>query len=103
MEPYEDTFSLPELISSSLAQVRIAAERKRIYLNHQDRADAPPLYGDVLRLGQVLINLLSNAVKFTPGLPPWSLRTLLLAPYRSASTPGLLEWTSCAETGHSAC
>ena len=65
MELDEDTFSLSEVIASSLAQVRMTAKRKGIDLKY-DKTDAPAIYGDALRLGQVLINLLSNAVKFTP-------------------------------------
>ena len=59
-------FNLYHTIESSIDLVRFAAKEKGIGLriNYQDNLPEE-LYGDNLRISQVLINLLNNAVKFT--------------------------------------
>jgi signal transduction histidine kinase len=55
-----------EIIESSLAFVRLQAERKNIALETILPGAVPTVRADALALRQILINLLSNAVKFTP-------------------------------------
>ena len=59
-------FNLYHLIESSMDLVRFSAREKGIGLkvNYQDNLPQE-LYGDNLRVSQILINLLNNAVKFT--------------------------------------
>jgi len=60
-------FDLEPVIQNALFMVQQRAEGKpvELILDWRLPADMPPLVGDALRLGQILINLLSNAVKFT--------------------------------------
>ncbi|MBD3793202.1 MAG: response regulator [Campylobacterales bacterium] len=59
-------FSLTKLINSSVDLVRLNAKKKNLKLTVNYAEDLPKqLYGDSLRLLQVLNNLLSNAIKFT--------------------------------------
>jgi signal transduction histidine kinase/CheY-like chemotaxis protein len=60
-------FDLEPVIQNALFMVQQRAEGKpvELILDWRLPADLPPLLGDPLRLGQILINLLSNAVKFT--------------------------------------
>lgn len=61
-----DEFSLRNLLSKAVESVDIAAQRKSIELILDVVPDMPDLlFGDALRLRQVLVNLLSNAIKFT--------------------------------------
>ena len=59
-------FSLRELCGQILASLRITAQRKGLELR-LDYPDTLPdvLYGDALRVQQILVNLLGNALKFT--------------------------------------
>ncbi|PKO34197.1 MAG: hybrid sensor histidine kinase/response regulator [Betaproteobacteria bacterium HGW-Betaproteobacteria-7] len=60
-------FELEPVIQNALFMVQQRAEGKpvELILDWRLPAEMPPLLGDPLRLGQILINLLSNAVKFT--------------------------------------
>ena len=59
-------FNLYHTIESSMDLVRFSAKEKNIGLkvNYQDNLPEE-VYGDSLRVSQILINLLNNAVKFT--------------------------------------
>jgi signal transduction histidine kinase/ActR/RegA family two-component response regulator len=59
-------FELRPLLDSTLAVVRLTADRKGLRLALDVDAEVPTgLIGDAGRLRQVLVNLLGNAVKFT--------------------------------------
>ena len=59
-------FSLDQVLDSLSGLVSLKAEEKGLELLFHAEPSLPPvLYGDALRLGQVMTNLLSNAVKFT--------------------------------------
>lgn len=57
---------LQDVISNSMKLLSVKAQEKNVGIIHQPGTDVPPLiYGDRIRLQQILVNLLSNAVKFT--------------------------------------
>jgi signal transduction histidine kinase/CheY-like chemotaxis protein len=59
-------FNIYKMVRSSIDLVRFSAKKKGLKLNIEYSSDMPKrLYGDSLRVSQVLNNLLSNAVKFT--------------------------------------
>jgi signal transduction histidine kinase/DNA-binding response OmpR family regulator len=59
-------FNLNKVIKNSLNLIRFNAKKKGLKIKVKYSKDIPKrLYGDSLRLSQVLNNLLSNAVKFT--------------------------------------
>jgi PAS domain S-box-containing protein len=61
------SFSLHQLLSRSLSVISHKAEERGLTLCMQvDESIPDVLYGDTLRIEQILLNLLSNAVKFTP-------------------------------------
>jgi two-component system cell cycle sensor histidine kinase PleC len=55
-----------DLIGECMKLMRGRAVEARLSLTQGVAGDIPPLYGDRLRVKQILLNLLSNAVKFTP-------------------------------------
>lgn len=66
MELEETQFNLDEVIESSLGLFSAVAEKNNIELFGVIAPQTPRfLYGDPLRLRQIIVNLLSNAFKFT--------------------------------------
>jgi signal transduction histidine kinase len=60
------TFDLRQVVEGTLQQLQVQAQEKEIGLTCEIAADVPGwIYGDRIRLGQVLGNIVSNAVKFT--------------------------------------
>ena len=58
--------NLPRLLANEMNLIAASASQKGLNLQCQIAPQIPPmLWGDGLRLGQVVSNLLSNAVKFT--------------------------------------
>jgi PAS domain S-box-containing protein len=62
----ENEIVLPTLIDECLSMVGLRARENGVTLKTELGESPPHLFGDALRLKQVLLNLLSNAVKFTP-------------------------------------
>ena len=58
------TFSLSEALHEVLSVVQSLALAKGVHLEQE--GENPSIYGDRVRVKQILYNLLSNAVKFTP-------------------------------------
>jgi signal transduction histidine kinase/DNA-binding response OmpR family regulator len=59
-------FSLPDLVRGIVALLEPKAREKNLQFTYRIDNDVPPyIYGDAVRLNQVLTNLISNATKFT--------------------------------------
>jgi signal transduction histidine kinase len=65
MEVYVETFSLNDVIRSTVSTVEPLLKNGRVELIADVAPDIPPLKTDRDKLKQVMLNLLSNAVKFT--------------------------------------
>ncbi|RQP12907.1 MAG: PAS domain S-box protein [Chryseobacterium sp.] len=63
MQYTEGAFCMGDLVEEVVEQLRHTADKYRIDLVHNDKAD---VYGDKDRIGQVIINLISNAMKYSP-------------------------------------
>jgi len=58
---------LGALVAGQVESISAVAAEKDTELRLVTEGEVPPVWGDEMRLGQVVDNLLSNAVKFTPG------------------------------------
>ncbi len=58
--------SLPQVVKSSLADLRNLAKEKRIKLKTELPSALPKIDGSAPRLQQVITNLVSNAINYTP-------------------------------------
>ncbi|MBQ49617.1 MAG: hypothetical protein CMP10_19715 [Zetaproteobacteria bacterium] len=58
-------FSMTKVISDVIEMFSEPANKQGIYLHSFTSKDIRPLYGDSIRIKQILINLMSNAIKFT--------------------------------------
>ncbi len=80
-----------DLVQHALSIVEEAARAKRIKVRVTLSAEQPHVWGDSVRLQQVLWNILENAIKFTPeGGDVWISST--------NPQPGLFQW-KCVDTG----
>ncbi|MDE5832546.1 MAG: response regulator [Desulfovibrio sp.] len=61
-----DPFSLPQAIQNINDLIQPQAQSRGITFDIFQSVDEEKLFGDPLRLNQILINILSNALKFTP-------------------------------------
>jgi PAS domain S-box-containing protein len=66
LELREADFSLADLAHSTCVLMAPLADSMGVNLRNNIRDDTVWIFGDVLRIKQVLINLLTNSVKFTP-------------------------------------
>ncbi len=66
MEIIDDDYSLASLVNDVAAMIRIRLQDKNVRLVVDLSSKTPDrLYGDEVRIKQILINMLNNAVKFT--------------------------------------
>lgn len=66
MELVEDTYDLREVLKDVITMVSLKAADKGLELNMEVSPNIPAkLYGDAIRIRQILVNLMNNAVKYT--------------------------------------
>ncbi len=66
MEIIEDGYKTVEMLSDLTDILKERAEKKNLSVNINVSADIPSaLYGDLVRVKQVILNIISNAVKYT--------------------------------------
>lgn len=67
MEIYENSYLLSELIQDVISMVEMRVKKKGLAFEVSVEETLPrELFGDDIRIRQIMINLLSNAVKYTP-------------------------------------
>ncbi|MBE2319061.1 GAF domain-containing protein [Solirubrobacter sp. CPCC 204708] len=66
MELEPSAVSLPELLDGGMALVRERAARQALTVTLDVGEEVGLVWGDAVKLKQVVVNLLTNAVKFTP-------------------------------------
>lgn len=66
LEINDEVINVKEHIISFRDMFEISMKEKGIDFKVIDETEAPYIYGDYLRITQVVVNLLSNAMKFTP-------------------------------------
>ena len=65
MELTDEPVDIAVLVAEAITLLALEAERQGVAVEFQAAGGLPLLWGDSLRLRQVLVNLLSNAIKFT--------------------------------------
>ncbi|MBI5930469.1 MAG: PAS domain S-box protein [Chloroflexi bacterium] len=66
MELSLSPFNLTDMLESISSIIQVKAEQKNLSFRYEALSELPPaVYGDEVRLRQVLLNLLGNSVKFT--------------------------------------
>jgi len=62
----KEPFKISELLSSSLEEYQVLADKKGIQLEMDCPKNAPVIYADISLMERVIQNLMDNALKFTP-------------------------------------
>jgi signal transduction histidine kinase len=62
----EENLDIDDIIRSNISMVGKGARDHGLAIEYEPPAKLPRIFGDPLKIKQILINLLSNAVKFTP-------------------------------------
>ena len=62
---YAERMNIEELTRDSVAMVTVLLEKKTLDIRFDMPPELPEVWGDPVRVKQILLNLLSNAIKFT--------------------------------------
>jgi signal transduction histidine kinase len=62
----EENLDIDDIIRSNISMIGKGARDHGLAIEYETPATLPRIFGDPLKIKQILINLLSNAVKFTP-------------------------------------
>ncbi len=66
IQPQKEPFQINELLSSSLEEYQVLANRKGVQLAMDCPENTPVVYADISLIERVIQNLMDNALKFTP-------------------------------------
>jgi len=58
-------FSIEKLLKEIIAQLKIEADKKGLYIKFKKETPVPEIFGDLEKIRQVLINIIDNAIKYT--------------------------------------